>query len=122
MFAGLSEVPSSKTFPNMDQVDRCRRCRPSANLNQAPEMTGDSKISNRKRIARRLFLKNLVSATTIAGVAPRLLMAEKEAIHPRVTREVFVKSPGKGTAVMAFGYYTPPKGLEMMSIEQRWSR
>ncbi len=85
-------------------------------------MTFDKNISNPKRIARRLFLKNLVSATTIAPVASRLLVAGTEATHPRVTREVFVKSPGKGTAVMAFAYYTRPKGTEMMSIEQRWSR
>ena len=85
-------------------------------------MTFAKNISTPKRIARRLFLKNLISATTIAPVASRLLMAGTETTHPRVTREVFVKSPGKGTAVMAFAYYTRLKGTEMMSIEQRWSR
>ena len=68
-------------------------------------MTFAKNISTPKRIARRLFLKNLISATTIAPVASRLLMAGTETTtHPRVTREVFVKSPGKGTAVMAFAY------------------
>ncbi|MGH9659155.1 MAG: sialidase family protein [Bryobacteraceae bacterium] len=41
---------------------------------------------------------------------------------PPVRREVFLRSPGKGTAVMAYAYYTRPRGGEMMSIEQRWSR
>ena len=85
-------------------------------------MTFAKDISTPKRIARRFFLKNLVSATTIAPVASRLLMAGTETTHSRVTREVFVKSPGKGTAVMAFAYYTRSKGTEMISIEQRWSR
>lgn len=40
----------------------------------------------------------------------------------QVRREVFLKSPGKGTAVMAYAFYTQPKGGEMASIEQRWSR
>ena len=37
-------------------------------------------------------------------------------------QELFLKAPGKGTAVMAFAYYTRSKGLDLMSIEQRWSR
>src|SRR6185436_11960086 len=82
----------------------------------------NKKLPCSRSFSRRLFLKRIVSAATIAHVAPRLLTAEKEATHGKVTREVFVKSPGKGTAVMAFAYYTRPKGLEMMSIEQRWSR
>ena len=82
----------------------------------------NKKLPCSRSFPRRFFLKRIVSAATIAHVAPRLLTAEKEATHGKVTREVFVKSPGKGTAVMAFAYYTRPKGLEMMSIEQRWSR
>jgi len=39
-----------------------------------------------------------------------------------IRRELFWKAPGKGTAVMAFAYYTKPKGLDLISIEQRWSR
>ncbi len=39
-----------------------------------------------------------------------------------VRRELFMKAPGKGAAVMAFAYYTKAKGLDMLSIEQRWSR
>ena len=39
-----------------------------------------------------------------------------------MAREVFVKSPGKGTAVMAFAYDTQAKGGSLVSIEQRWSR
>jgi hypothetical protein len=74
-------------------------------------MTFNKNISNSKRIVRRLFLKNLVSATTIAPVASRLLMAGTEATHSRVTREVFVESPGKGTAVMAFCLLHAAEGL-----------
>jgi hypothetical protein len=36
--------------------------------------------------------------------------------------EVFRRSPGKGSAVMSFAYYTQPRGVSMMSVEQRWSR
>ena len=35
---------------------------------------------------------------------------------------VFMKSPGKGTAIMGIAYYAKPTGLEMVSLEQRWSR
>ena len=42
--------------------------------------------------------------------------------QPPTRREVFLRSPGKGTAVMAYAYYTRPRGGAMMSIEQRWSR
>jgi hypothetical protein len=40
----------------------------------------------------------------------------------RVTREVFLRSPGKGTAVMADAYYTEASGGAMVSIEHRYSR
>ena len=39
-----------------------------------------------------------------------------------IRREVFLPAPGKGTAVMAYAYYTRARGGQMMSIEQRWSR
>lgn len=61
-------------------------------------------------LSRRRFL----GGAALAGVcraAPR-----------RVRREVFLRSPGKGIAVMAFAYYTRTRGGDMMSIEQRWSR
>ncbi|MCX6604806.1 MAG: sialidase family protein [Acidobacteria bacterium] len=37
-------------------------------------------------------------------------------------RSVFIPSPGKGTAIMAYAFYTQRSGGEMNSIEQRWSR
>src|SRR5687767_4363761 len=37
-------------------------------------------------------------------------------------RDVFLRSPGKGTAVMAYAFYTNRRGGDMVSIEQRWSR
>lgn len=40
----------------------------------------------------------------------------------RVTREVFLKSPGEGTAVMAAAWYTKKKGGDMLSVETRYSR
>jgi hypothetical protein len=39
-----------------------------------------------------------------------------------VKREVFLRSPRAGTAVMAYAFYTGPRGGRMVSIEQRWSR
>lgn len=39
-----------------------------------------------------------------------------------IKREVFLKSPGKGTAVMAYAFYTRKSGGAMISVEQRWSR
>lgn len=49
-------------------------------------------------------------------------MAAPGALRAAVKRDVFQKAPGKGTAVMAFAYYTKAKGLDMLSVEQRWSR
>ncbi|MBM3764955.1 MAG: exo-alpha-sialidase [Acidobacteria bacterium] len=37
-------------------------------------------------------------------------------------QETFFRSPGKGTAIMAHAYYTRAAGVEMRSIEQRWSK
>ena len=39
-----------------------------------------------------------------------------------IRREVFVSSPGKGIAVMAYAFYTEKRGGRMLSIEQRWTR
>lgn len=39
-----------------------------------------------------------------------------------VRTEIFLKSPGKGAAVMAYAYYAARRGGGMISIEQRWSR
>lgn len=58
---------------------------------------------------RREFLA--ASAASLSAAAPN-----------GVEREVFLKSPGKGTAVMAYAFYTKREGVEMASIEQRWSR
>jgi len=40
----------------------------------------------------------------------------------RIRREVFIASPGSGTAVMAEAYYTHSRGGAMLSIEHRLSR
>lgn len=39
-----------------------------------------------------------------------------------IRREIFLKSPGKGKAVMASSFYTKATGGDLLSIEQRWSR
>ena len=69
-------------------------------------------------IGRRSFLCRLavVGASCGAGDAMGYLSSAK------IRRDLFVRSPGKGVAVMAYAYYTRPAGLEMMSIEHRWSR
>lgn len=52
----------------------------------------------------------------------RHFLASLAAGQPGIQREVLMKSPGKGTAVMAFAYYTGHRGFDMVSLEQRWSR
>jgi hypothetical protein len=42
--------------------------------------------------------------------------------HERVSREVFFRSPGKGTALFAYAFYTQATGGAMICIEERWSR
>ena len=39
-----------------------------------------------------------------------------------IRREVFARSPSPGVAVMAYAFYTEPRGGAMVSIEERWSR
>jgi hypothetical protein len=41
---------------------------------------------------------------------------------PRVRSEVFLRSPQQGVAVMAYAFYTRPRGGAMISLEQRWTR
>ncbi len=50
------------------------------------------------------------------------LMAVAAPQQRKVEREVFLRSPGKGVAVMSMAYYTKKSGGEMTSIEERWSR
>ncbi len=42
--------------------------------------------------------------------------------HERVTRETFIASPGKGTSIYAYAYYTKPTGGALLSIHERWTR
>ena len=63
-------------------------------------------LSSQFTMNRRAFLQS-----TLALAAP-----------PQITREIFLRSPGKGTALMASAYYTRKSGGEMLSVEQRWSR
>jgi hypothetical protein len=41
---------------------------------------------------------------------------------PSVRRELFLRAPGDGVAVMAFANYVKPQGGEMASVEERWTR
>jgi hypothetical protein len=50
------------------------------------------------------------------------LAALAQATAPDIRREVFLASPAKGTAVMAHAFYSRPRGGDMVSIEQRWTR
>jgi len=50
--------------------------------------------------------------------APAAALAARD----RVRREIFLRSPGAGTAVICDAYYAKPIGLDMMSIEHRISR
>src|SRR2546423_10693288 len=61
----------------------------------------------------------------LAGVTARatrrgFLMAAVGAAAVR--RDVFIGSPATGVAVMAYAFYVRPRGGEMISIEQRWTR
>ncbi|MCW5980930.1 MAG: exo-alpha-sialidase [Bryobacteraceae bacterium] len=60
------------------------------------------------RITRRALL-----------AAPAVLVLGAQAT---VRREAFLASPAKGVAVMAYAFYTRPTGVEMVSLEQRWTR
>jgi hypothetical protein len=41
---------------------------------------------------------------------------------PAIRREVFRAAPGKGVAIMAYAWYTRPRGGDMLCIEQHWTR
>ena len=41
---------------------------------------------------------------------------------PSIRRELFMSSPGRGVAVMAYAFYTEQRGGSMVSLEERWSR
>lgn len=51
-----------------------------------------------------------------------LSAAAMRAAGPGIRTEVFLPSPGKGTAVLAYATYSRARGLEMISVEQRMSR
>lgn len=65
-------------------------------------------VAMNKSIGRRTFLAG-GGALAVARAAT-------------VRRELFRRAPGKGVAVMSYAFYTRPRGGEMLSIEQRWSR
>lgn len=57
----------------------------------------------------RLSRRTLLSAALVRGGNP-------------VRSQVFARSPGPGVAMMAYAFYTRPRGGEMLSVEERWSR
>ena len=67
-----------------------------------------------------LSRRTLLAAPLAASLAPAAAFAGKPSRAAR--RERFLASPAKGTAVMAYAFYTRPRGGDMMSIEERWSR
>jgi hypothetical protein len=68
-------------------------------------------------MTRRDFLQT--SATVLA-----LSCEPVSSVHAaeRVSREIFLRSPGKGTAVSACAFYTQASGGAMISVEGRGSR
>jgi hypothetical protein len=64
--------------------------------------------------------------SVLPTLSRRVFLAVPAAFAPKQTRpfrrERFLLSPAKGTAVMAYAFYTRPRGGEMISIEERWSR
>ncbi|MEO7649895.1 MAG: sialidase family protein, partial [Bryobacteraceae bacterium] len=60
----------------------------------------------------------LLSRRALLAAAPAL----GRAAGPGVKREVFLASPKKGVAVMAYAFYTRRGGGQMRSVEQRFSR
>src|SRR5438132_701192 len=65
----------------------------------------------------RSIFEALMTRRTFLAVSATALQARE-----RVRREVFLHSPGPGTAVMCDAYYTKASGGSMMSIEHRFSR
>ncbi len=55
----------------------------------------------------------------IAAAGAKLLHAQSDA---RITREVFLRSPVPGSALMSAAWYTAKSGGEMLSVETRYSR
>jgi len=64
--------------------------------------------------------------STLPTLSRRALLAAPAAFArrpvPPSRRELFLRSPVPGTAVTAYAFYTRPRGGEMISIEERWSR
>src|SRR5438067_1172597 len=68
-----------------------------------------------------------VGPTNLPTLSRRALLAAPAAAFAGkpdgpVRREPFLRSPAKGVAVMAYAFYTRPRGGEMINIEERWSR
>lgn len=53
----------------------------------------------------------------VAGSAASLTTPSVRCEKPgRITREVFIETPAKGTSVLAYSFYTKPQGLEKMRL------
>ncbi|MEP7364260.1 MAG: hypothetical protein ABI972_13480, partial [Acidobacteriota bacterium] len=63
-----------------------------------------------------------LGAATQTSAAPAQSPGPAAQTSAGIRRELFLRSPGKGTAVMAYAFYTRRKGHDMISIEQRWTR
>jgi len=57
-----------------------------------------------------------------AFVATTAALPFAQAAGGEIRREIFLKAPGNGTAIMAYAYYTKAAGAELMSVETRWTR
>ena len=68
-------------------------------------------------MTRRDFLQTSATILALSGEPVSSVHAAE-----RVSREIFLRSPGKGTAVSACAYYTQASGGAMVSVEGRSSR
>src|SRR5208282_1957288 len=68
-------------------------------------------------MTRRDFLRTSATFLALSGEPVSSVHAAE-----RVSREIFLRSPGKGTAVSACAFYTQASGGAMVSVEGRSSR
>src|SRR4029077_5906696 len=70
--------------------------------------------------------RGMAIQSSLPKLSRRALLAAPAAfarkLDPGIRRESFLVSPAKGIAVMAYAFYTRPRGGEMISVEERWSR
>ncbi len=72
--------------------------------------------------SRRHFLWTSALATLLPATLVRSLKAAAAGALGRIRREIFLASPRPGATVYAYTFYTRPKGLELMSVHEIFTR